>query len=148
MYAGDTRPYAPNADFRPFQRSWRSASSFAVRTSRAAEPHDHAVRHHDFEAEDVVRGDAVLQRVRPAGVVRDVAADRARLLARGIGRVVVALRADLPREVQVHEAGLDDGDLVVLVDLEDAIHPHERDDDAALGGEAPAGEPGARAARD
>jgi len=29
------RPYAPNADFRPRQSAWRSASSRAARTSRA-----------------------------------------------------------------------------------------------------------------
>ena len=91
---------------------------------------------------------AVLQRVRPARVVGDVAADGARLLARGIGRVVEALRADRPGEVQVHEPRLDHGELVVVVDLEHAVHPHQRDHDAALGGQAAAGEPGARAAGD
>ena len=43
-----------------------------------------------FDAEDVVDGDAVLERVRPAGVGGDVAADRAGPLARRIGGVVVA----------------------------------------------------------
>ena len=114
----------------------------------AAEPHDLAVGHDHFEAQHVIRGDAVLQGVRAARVVGDVAADRARLLARGIGRVVVAARADLPREVQVDEPGLDDGQLVLVVDLEHPVHPHHRDHDAALGRQAPAREPGARAAGD
>src|SRR5436309_1811795 len=134
MYAGDTRPYAPNADLRPFHSSARSASSLAV-------------RHHDLEPEHVIGRDAVLQRVRAARVVGDVSADRTRLLARGIGRVVVALRPDLPGEVEVHEARLDDRELVVVVHLEDAVHPHEGDHDAALRGEAPAREPRAGAAR-
>jgi len=83
--------------------------------------------------------------MRPAGVIGDVAADRARLLARRIGRVVVALRPDRPREVQVHQTRLDDGDLVVVVHLEDPVHPHEGDDDAPLRRQAPARQPGPRA---
>ena len=63
----------------------------------AAEPHDLAVGQHDLEPEHVIRGDAVLQAVRPAGVLGDVAADRARLLARRIGRVVEPVGAT-PRE--------------------------------------------------
>src|SRR5262249_59084409 len=63
----------------------------AARVARlAAEPHDLAVGHDHLEPEDVIGGDAVLQGVRAAGVVGDVAADRARLLARWVGRVVVA----------------------------------------------------------
>jgi hypothetical protein len=41
----------------------------------------------------VVHREAVLQAVRAAGVLGDVAADRAHLLTRGIGRVVIAERA-------------------------------------------------------
>ena len=65
----------------------------------------------------------------------------------GIGRVVVAAGADGPGQVQVDEPRLDDGDLVVVVDLEHAVHPHHRDDDAALGRQAAARQPGAGAAR-
>ena len=86
--------------------------------------------------------------MRAAGVVGDVAADGARLLARRIRRVVVAARADLPGEVQVHQPGLDDRDLVLVIDLDDAVHPHQRDDDTAFGRQTAAGESGAGAARD
>ena len=48
-------------------------------------------------AEHVVRREPVLQAVRAAGVLRDVAADRADLLARGVGRVVAARAAPRPR---------------------------------------------------
>ena len=121
----------------------------ALRVARlAAEPHDLAVGQHHLEAEHVVGRHAVLQRVRAAGVVGDVAADGAGLLARGVGRVVEALRPHRPREVQVDQPRLDHGDLVVVVDLEHAVHPHQRDHEAALGGQAAAGEPGAGAARD
>ena len=50
--------------------------------------------------------------VRAAGVLGDVAADRADLLARRIGRVVVAERRDLPRDLEVGHARLDRDALV------------------------------------
>ena len=46
------------------------------------------------DGEDVVDGEAVLEAVRAAGVLGDVAADRADLLARRIGGVVVARGRD------------------------------------------------------
>ena len=62
---------------------------------------------HDLRREHVVHGEPVLQAVRAAGVLGDVAADRAHLLTRGIGRVVVAERRDLPGDLEVGDAGLD-----------------------------------------
>ena len=62
---------------------------------RAAEVHELAVGQHRLDAEHVMHGEAVLQAVRAAGVLGDVAADRADLLARRIRRVVVAERRDL-----------------------------------------------------
>ena len=55
-----------------------------------AESDDLALGRDDLEAEDVVDGDAVLERVRAAGVGGHVAADGAGALARRIGGVVVA----------------------------------------------------------
>ena len=60
---------------------------------RAAEVHHLAVGQHRLDAEHVMHGEAVLEAVRAAGVLGDVAADRADLLARRIRRVVVAERA-------------------------------------------------------
>ena len=62
---------------------------------RAAQVHELAVGQHRLDAEHVMHGEAVLQAVRAAGVLGDVAADRADLLARRIRRVVVAERRDL-----------------------------------------------------
>ena len=56
---------------------------------------------------DVGAGDAVGQAVRTAGVVGDVAADRARLLAARVGREVHAEVGDLVRQVEVEHPGLD-----------------------------------------
>ena len=62
----------------------------------AAQPDQLAVRRDDLRAGHVVGGEAVLEAVRAAGVLRDVAADRADLLAGRVGRVVVAVRARRP----------------------------------------------------
>ena len=51
---------------------------------------DRAVGQHGFQAEHVVDGHAVLERVRAAGVGGHVAADRAGALARRIGGEVIA----------------------------------------------------------
>ena len=78
----------------------------------------------------MVDREAVLQAVRAARVLGDVAADRADLLARRIGRVVVAVPDHRLGDLEVRHARLDDDALGVEVDLEHAVHPRERDDDA------------------
>ena len=95
----------------------------------------------------MVHGEAVLQAVRAAGVLGDVAADRADLLARGVGRVEEAVLRDGPGDVEVGDAGLDDDALAVEVDLEDPVHSRERDHDPARDRSRSAREPGPRAAR-
>ena len=87
-----------------------------------AEPGDRAVGQHDVEGEDVRRRDPGGQAVRPAGVRRDVAADRAGLLRRRVGRVVQAEVRDRAAEVEVEHAGLDPGDPSLDVDLEHPVH--------------------------
>ena len=87
----------------------------------------------------MVGRDAVRQAVGTAGVFRDVAAYRAHLLARGVGSEVKAVAGDRVAELEVHEAGLDDGDPVLDVDLQNARHAGQRDYYAALTGDcAPA----------
>ena len=104
-----------------------SRSGPGVSASGAAELHQLAVGQDRFDAEHVVHGEAVLQAVRAAGVLGDVAADRADLLARRIGRVVVAERRHLPRDLEVGDAGLDRDALVGDVDVEHAVEPRQRD---------------------
>jgi aerobic-type carbon monoxide dehydrogenase small subunit (CoxS/CutS family) len=86
--------------------------------------HELAVGQHRLDAEHVVDGETVLEAVRAAGVLGDVAADRADLLARRIGRVVVPERRDLARDLEVGHARLDRDALVRDVDVQDTI---ERD---------------------
>ena len=57
--------------------------------------------------------------VRATGVLGDVAADRADLLARRVGRVEETLVRDGARDVEVRDARLDDDALAREVDLED-----------------------------
>jgi hypothetical protein len=107
-----------------------------------------AARQDDLGRKHVVDRESVLQTVRAAGVLGDVAADRADLLRRGVGRVVEAVSGDRPRHVEVRDARLDDDLAVVDVDGENARQARERDDDALGDGQRAAREPGAGAARD
>jgi hypothetical protein len=83
--------------------------------------------------------------VRSAGVLGDVAADGAGALARGVGRIEEAAVLDGERDVEVHNAGLDDCPLVLVIELEDAIHAREGDHNSALAWDRTAGEAGAGA---
>ena len=114
----------------------------------AAEPHHVALRRDQLEPGDVVGGEAVLQAVRAAGVLRDVAADRADLLARRVGRVVVAVRRRRLAHLQVDDAGVEDRALVGRVDLADGAHLRQHDQHAVGVRQRAAGQPGARAAGD
>ena len=97
-------------------------------------------------AGNVIGGDAVGERVRAAGVFGDVAADGGRFLAGGIGCEVEAGVFDGASDVEIDDAGLDDGALIFEVELEDAVHAREDEHEAAGAGEGAAGEAGAGAA--
>ena len=112
----------------------------------AAERHQRPVGEHRLEPEDVVQRHAVAEAVGAARVEGDVAADRADRLARRIGRVVHAERDGGGRDVEVDDAGLDDGDAIDRIDLQDARQPVQRDDDAVDVRHGPAGQAGAAAA--
>ena len=79
----------------------------------------------DLGREHVVDGEAVLQAVRPSRVLGDVAADRAHLLRRRVGRVVEAVGRNGARHVEIRHAGLDDDLAPVDIDREEAIHPRQ-----------------------
>ncbi len=111
----------------------------------SAEMDQLAVGQHHLQPGDVVGGEAVLQAVGAAGVLRHVAADRADLLAGGVRRVVVAVRRDRLGHIQVDHAGLDHHALVGDVQLEDPPHAREHDQHAVGHRQRPAREPRARA---
>ncbi len=93
-------------------------------------------------------GEAVLEAVGSAGVFGDVAADGADGLGAGVGRVEEAVWGDGGGDVGVDDAGLDGDLLVGEVDVEDAVHAGEADDDGAGGGKRSAAESGAGSAGD
>ena len=129
---GEHRPHALGGPQNPqgqaggdAQRSLRADED--TEQTRPVVPHreldELAVGQHDVGGQHVVDGEAVLQAVRAAGVLGDVAADRADLLRRRVRRVVEAVRRDRLRHVEIGHAGLDDDVTGVDVDLEDPVHP-------------------------
>ena len=88
-----------------------------------------AVGEHDVQAEDVVGGDAVLHAAQPARVGGDVAADRADLERRRVGRVPQAVLGGGRLHLGVEGARLDHRDPAGDVDL-DGPHPLQADHDA------------------
>ena len=99
-------------------------------------------------AEHVVGGEAVLQAVRAAGILRDVAADRAHLLRRRVRCVEIPEWPHRFADLEIGHSRLNGDLLVVEVDVEDCAHPAEPDHDAVCHRERPTGETGSRAARD
>ncbi len=114
--------------------------------SGAADLVEGAVFEDELEAEDVVDGDAVLEGVRAAGVGDGVAGDGGGFLRAGVGGEVVGGFFNGTREGEVDDAGLDVGEAVAEVDLEDLVHAGEGELDAGGDGDDAAGESGAGAA--
>ena len=93
---GDDAEQAFRADEQPVQ-----IEAGLVFVRAAAESDDRAVGQHDFQAEDVIAGDAVFEAARAAGVGGDVAADEIVRAAGGVGRIKqaapLARRPGIPR---------------------------------------------------
>ena len=113
----------------------------------AAEGQDIAGRGDDLEAADVIAEDAVLDRPASAGVRGDHPADHGAFLAR-MGREIESGLLDRVLELAERHARLDDGHQVDGVDLEDAVHPLDREDDRAGRRDDAAAQAGGAAARD
>ena len=79
------------------------------RAGTVADPDKRPRRQSDLKAEDVVHGEAVLEAVRAARVLRHVPADRADHLARRVGGVEVAERLRCLAHGQIGDAGFDHG---------------------------------------
>ena len=82
----------------------------------AAEPHHRAIHQHHLDAEHIVGGQAVFQAMHAAGILRDIAADRAGDLRGRIGRVVEAVLLDGVGDAEIGDARLRDDDAVGIVD--------------------------------
>ena len=99
----------------------------------------------DFDAEYMIGGDPVGERMRPAGIIRDIAADGAGGLAARVRRIKKPSLATALVTSSIDHAGFDDGDTVLQIDFQDSIQSRKREDDAALGGNGAAGKAGSRA---
>ena len=75
--------------------------------------------------------------MRTTGVLRDISANGAGFLAGWIGRVEIAKRRNSVRNIDIDDARLDKGALVLNVDLENAVHAGERNNHAAPGCNGP-----------
>ena len=94
----------------PLAADERPAQVVTGRFGILAAEHCHGpVGQDDLEGDDVARGHTLGETVRPAGVVGDVASDRARLLAARIGSEVQMMAGDGATEVEVEHTGLDPG---------------------------------------
>ena len=94
-----------------------------------------------------MHGQAVLQAMHPARVLRHVAADGAGDLGRRVGRVVQAILPDGLRHGQIAHARLHPGETMARIDLKDAVKLRQTQQDAVLMRQGPAGQARARAAR-
>ena len=118
-----------------------------VLAQRAADVDDLAGRDHDLDPRHPVAGDAVLERVRAAGVAGDVAADLRDLGRARVGREAEAALAREPLHVAGRDARLDVHPPEQRIELAHLVQPLEADHDAALDRDRTAGEAGAAAAR-
>ena len=113
----------------------------------AAEAQDLAIHQHHLDTEQVVGGEPVLEAVHAAGILGDVAADRAGNLAGGVRRIVEAVGTHRRADGEVGDARLDHGAAVGGVDLEDPVELAEAHGDPVGERQRPARKPGAGAAR-
>jgi hypothetical protein len=112
----------------------------------AAGANDLAGGERQLQAEDVLAGDTVLDGLHPAGVGGDVAADGRAVLAR-VHRVGQPDLGKHSVELVELDAWLYDGEMSLLVDLVDAVHPLERHHDTTVRWDARTREPRAGTTR-
>lgn len=105
------------------------ASFVFVRAPTKAD--DCAIRQHDFQAEHVIASDAVFQTARPARVGDDVAADGIVRPARRIGWIEQSEFLYSFLKFGSDNAGLNNCDKISCIDLTDALHAFQRNDNAA-----------------
>jgi hypothetical protein len=111
----------------------------------AADADDFTIGEDEFERGDVIRGDALSESVRAAGVFGNVSADGGRFLARRIGSEIEAGLFNGTGDVEIDYTGLNDGALIVEIEFEDTVHAGEHEHDSAGAGECATGETGSRA---
>ena len=109
---------------------------------------DLAGRQDRLQRQHVPARGAVLHGTWSAGALGDVAAECRDLQAGGIRRVEEPACLDRILQLIGQHVGLDDGELIVLIDLEDAIEPLHRQQDTAAHGHGASRVPRAGPAHD
>ncbi len=102
-------------------------------TDGAAELHHFAARQEHRQRQHVVERDAVLEAVRPAGVLGHVSADGAGSFARGVRRVEQSVGRDVLIQPEIHHSGLDLRAPVLDVQGDDLLQPVQPDHDDVVG---------------
>ena len=128
-------------------RRWREVVAGHVLAELAAQADGLARGQDGLEPRHVARGDAVLHRLAAPRVLGHVAAHEAGLEAHGVARVPQAVLLQGLVDGVRDDARLGHDHEVLEVDLEDAVHALEGEDDAAQRGHAAAREAGAGPAR-
>ena len=95
------------------------------------EREDRAVAQHRFQAQHVVEGYPVFERVRSAGIGAHVTADGAGRLAGGVGRVMISGPGEGTSQLEVGYARLRYGEAIAEVDLDDLFHSGQHHHHAA-----------------
>ncbi len=113
----------------------------------ATDPANLAVWIDHFEPEYVIRGYTVLEAMRTARVLGDVATNGAGALARRVGSKEIPSGFDPIAQLEIDDTWLDQRHPVVVIDIEDIRHTRERDNDAPTLRNRSAGETGAGSAR-
>ncbi len=103
---------------------------------------------HAPDSPQVVHGESVFEAVHAAGVLGDVAGDRARDLRRRIGGEIEAIRGGRLGNREIAHAGLHDRGARKWIDGDDPPEFREREHDPCRVGQRPSGQAGSRAARD
>src|SRR5579863_4558828 len=83
--------------------------------------------------------------MRAAGILSNVAPNGAGFLARWVGREIKTGMLDSACEIEIDDAWLYDRPLIFEVEVKDAVHTGEGDDDSTTASERPAGQTGSRA---
>ena len=94
----------------------------------------------------MIDGHAIFERMRAAGIRRDVASDRAGSLTTGIWRVMKAAAGKSSGESNIDAAGFNDRITIALIDFQNAIHLGQSKHDSATDRQTSTGEAGSGSA--